>query len=191
MPSLARRAQSELQRKYTLHEELGKGAYAVVRRATPKDKTHLDSIAAPEVRKRSPSEASRARPLSVAIKTIDRSALADDDASDVEREINIMREINHERGAAVRGDRRAVAPAPRARAVHRRRALRPHHRAREVHRARRARRDGEHLLGARVPARTTSPTATSSPRTCCSQRRPTTRRSSSPTSASRGRASTR
>ena len=96
MPSLARRGQSELQRKYTLHEELGKGAYAVVRRATPKDKTHLDSIAAPEVRKRSPSEASRAMPLSVAIKTIDRSALADDDASDVEREINIMREINHE-----------------------------------------------------------------------------------------------
>ena len=55
MPSLARRGQSELQRKYTLHEELGKGAYAVVRRATPKDKTHLDSIAAPEVRKRSRS----------------------------------------------------------------------------------------------------------------------------------------
>ena len=67
-----------------------------MRAATPKDKTHLDSIAAPEVRKRSPSEASRAMPLSVAIKTIDRSALADDDASDVEREINIMREINHE-----------------------------------------------------------------------------------------------
>ena len=96
MPSLARRGQSELQRKYTLHEELGKGAYAIVCRATPKDKTHLDSLAAPEVRKRSPSEASRAMPLSVAIKTIDRSALADDDASDVEREINIMREINHE-----------------------------------------------------------------------------------------------